>query len=236
MLQIRPGLIGFFFLLCAPQVAVSQAVPQSTEISPSGQEYLRAIRARGVQSDVRYFDPTAPAPALETRETPSPRSDTSGSSGFGRLDAPATVIALLILGAVIATFLRFGGSSRLALSKNITNAERRGRAGSSDLPQDTVDTPDLAAILKNPDRKAALIALAQLLMSRGIAANGLLLQRSWTARDVLRRIPQDQSYRQELQELILMGERVHFGDHPVSAADFDGFLSRARPVLKALSR
>ena len=63
------ALIAVCFICSAVQSTAQEAVAEPLEVSEAGQAYLQAT-GRRVNSDVAYFDPTRPAPALETNQSP----------------------------------------------------------------------------------------------------------------------------------------------------------------------
>ena len=97
--------------------------------------------------------------------------------------------------------------------------------------------PDnLDAIARIEDRRLALVTLAQSALICAVRENGLLLQRSWTARDAMRRLPQDMSHRHALRDLVTAGERVLFGGRDVSEADFQDHVDQIRPLFADAAR
>ena len=204
------------------------------EITQSGRDYLSSIRFRRIDSDVVYFDPTAGPPKFDAREAPPKPPEPDKPWELRDVDGPTSVITLAILAAIVLVFWRYGGSAGLVLRRDASGAARTARRAAGTLDETQLAHPDLTAILRNPDRQAALISLAQLLVVRAVEANGLLLQRSWTVRDVIRRLPREKPYVSELRDLVLIGERVHFRDQSVSEAEFEGFSARAKPVLEML--
>lgn len=204
------------------------------EVTQSGRDYLASTRLRRIDSDVVYFDPTAGPPEFDAREEPPKPPEPDKPWEIGDIDGPATIITLAIMAAILLVVWRYGGSAGLVLRRDAGSAARAARRGGDGLDDTQLAHPDLAAILRNPDRQAALISMAQLLVARAVEANGLLLQRSWTVRDVIRRLPREKPYVAELRDLVLIGERVHFRDQAVSEAEFEGYSARAKPVLEML--
>ena len=74
------------------------------------------------------------------------------------------------------------------------------------------------------------MALSHHLIAKVITAQGVLLQRSWTARDAMRRIPRDFDHREALQNLVLDSERVQFGGRDVSEDEFRAHVDALRPL------
>ena len=216
------------------QNAVAQAVPQSLDIGETNQGYQKSVRFTRIQNDVQYYDPTKPAPDFETKEQPKPTRERT-RSGAAEVNIPFALVTGLVLCVVVFLFLRFGASGGLVLRSDAKNPKRdtatrhKARSGSS------LAGPSVENLLNNPDRQQALIGLAQQLIYRAVSANDLLLQRSWTARDVLRRMPKNSSYLPELSALVLKGELVHFGEREVSEEEFADFAARAKPLLQELS-
>lgn len=225
-------------LLCAavaslwmlPAVA-QERVEQGAEVTDSGQAYLKALRFRGIESDVAYYDPSRPPPELDTAKTPDPNGinvDVNLDRDQGSLIVNAFSLAVLL--SIAYMFLRFGGRFSVSL-RGDQDADRdavqtEARVGALATVPDSLD-----AIARIEDRKLALITLAQSALIRAVRDNGLLLQRSWTARDAFRRLPQDMLQRDALRDLVAAGERVLFGGRDVSEADFQSHLNQIRPLF-----
>lgn len=220
-----------YFIVCA----ISPARAQETAVSPpeitaSGQDYLKAVRYRGIDTDVVYFDPTKPAPPLDTRFTPQPNTQDSSQT---TLDQQWTVaiIAGLALICVIA-FAYFGaGRTSVSFRKASDNARRQTGKSDPDQPDTNNALPDLDAILKQANRDLAVISLARLALARCLSANEVLFKRSWTHREALRSLPQTLWYIPDLRALVLESERVNFGHRSISETEFNDLLDRIRPVL-----
>ncbi|MEL7343421.1 MAG: DUF4129 domain-containing protein [Pseudomonadota bacterium] len=236
LVSLVPSLVlcGLFCVICTDISAQSQAEPrvEPLEITPSGAAYLQSLRFRGIEANVAYYDPTRPAPALETTAEPPRQSDRSGPSG-DQVQVIDLIISIAIISGVIAVVYFFGGQMGLSLGGAVKNAERdeNGRAMpinafGSTLPKRLQD------ILEMQDRRAALMALAQYALARVITANGLRLQRSWTVRDALRRIPHEQSHLAQLRALVLAAEGVHFGARDVTEDDFNVHVKATQPLLR----
>ena len=213
--------------------AFAQPVPQPLEQTASGQAYQASLRLSGIDADVAYFDPTAPPPEFETSETPGELENPNLDLYDNQNLMMAVAIALLIGVGVLA--VRHGSGARFSLRHGPANPGREGGGAAQGPARNAEQSADLSAIMNNPDRKTALIELAQLLIGRALSANGLLLQRSWTARDALARLPESQPALGELRDLVLTGERVHFRDQPVSDPEFREFAARASSLMAMLS-
>ena len=199
------------------------------ELGDSGEAYLKALRLRRIDTDVRYFDPTRPAPDLETEVAPPKPDSDDGNRNGARLQLG--IPAALVLLAVLFLFLRYGGGLSVSLGREGDNARRGKRAGAVAAPADAAPS-SLTAILAMADRRAALVTLAGTALSRAVDAHGLLFQSSWTGRDVLRHLPRTTTQWDDLRTLVLASERVHFGGRDVSEEEFRAHVTRIRPLFE----
>ncbi|MEO0783511.1 MAG: DUF4129 domain-containing protein [Pseudomonadota bacterium] len=217
--------------LCSLPAGAQVRVEDGTEMTPSAEAYLEALRFRGIDAEVAYFDPSRPPPDLDTKETPDPNGfdvDVNLDRDQGTLIINAVSLAVLL--GIAYLFLRFGGRFSVSLradrdaGREVAAVKREGSA--------LATVPDnLDAIARIEDRRLALVTMAQSALIRALRENGLLLQRSWTARDAMRRLPQDMSHRHALRDLVSAGERVLFGGRDVSEADFQDHLDQIRPLF-----
>jgi len=225
-------LFAFIFSLAASvfQTSAQEPVREPVEIGEAGTEYLRAIRLRGIDSDVVYFDPTAPPPELDTNQQPV-RTERSA-------ETPGTVnrwifglIAGIILAAIIYLFMRFGGHIAVSLNRDADNPERRRGAAAEAVPAWAEKLSSFNDILKIQDRRRALVLLTQKVLATLATANGVLMQRSWTARDALSHLPIGEGNKSILRTLILNSERVQFGGRDVSEDEFREHVSSCQHLL-----
>lgn len=187
------------------------------------------MRYRRIDTDVAYYDPNAPAPPLETDQKPE-RKVTGEGAAETIVNLPYTLIAATILAVIVMLFVRYGGGLSVSMRGGAANPGR-GRRKGAEVEIGEEELTALGAIRAMPDRRQALIALAQNALSHAVLANGLLLQKSWTARDALRRLPAGQNHLAALRDLVLASERVHFGGRDVSDAEFDMHLANVRPLF-----
>ncbi len=73
--------------------------------------------------------------------------------------------------------------------------------------------------------------LTQKVLATLAKTNGVLMQRSWTARDTLGHIPLGQPQQSVLRNLVLNSERVQFGGRDVSEDEFREHVSSCRQLL-----
>ncbi|WGI21261.1 hypothetical protein [Amylibacter sp. IMCC11727] len=237
MIGFRLLYVGLILGVLVPQIARAQDTAVLLETPEISEEYQSTLRLKGVQSDVQYYDPNGPKPDLQTTEKPKPQEErtTRSRSGVSEFDPATALIAGAILFVILFLFYKFGGAGSVVLRSDAENAKRAKSGRTRQATSAPVDMQSFDGILNNPDRQQALISLAQLLIYKAVSANDLLLQRSWTARDVLRRMPKDSRYLPELSALVLKGELVHFGERDVSEEEFADFAARAKPLLRELS-
>ncbi|KMW60117.1 hypothetical protein AIOL_000269 [Candidatus Rhodobacter oscarellae] len=232
---LRIGLAIALCLSCfAAPAGAQQAAVEPLEIGESGEAYLKSIRYRRIGTDVAYYDPTRPAPPLETTETPRQRSQNRDAASAELPRMPAIILTAGILLLITYLFMTFGGGISVSLGRAAENTTSgRRRRGSGGRHGDQPVLPDsLEAVLRIRDRREALVALAQAVLARTVGAQGVLMQRSWTARDALRRVPRNLEHREALQSLVLAGERVQFGGRDVSEEEFDAHVARIRPLFR----
>ena len=231
-------LAAFLSLGDAPAVA-QDAVLSRSEIGPSGQAYLDAVRRSSIDPNVAYYDPTAPVPPLETAAQPEVRraSDEEETAEWSMADLPFALLAALIVAAVFYAFLRFGGGFLVALNPqsdnpvaDIRNRRQAEKAATDAAPQSLRD------ILRIADRRAALVMLARNALREAVTANGLLLQQSWTSRDALRRLPATQTHLPALRDLVRASEGVQFGDRDVTEPEFALHVEQISPLFRKLPR
>jgi uncharacterized protein DUF4129 len=228
--------IFIFLILIAPmpQPKAQEAVREPLEIGESGQEYLRSIRLRGISTDVSYYSPSAPPPKLDTKQQPEERQDQSTSQGqVSNINARWTfgLFAGAMLLLIAFVFLRFGGGLAVSLKRDSQNPGRERAKKRGQAPVWAEKLSSLDEILRIHDRRRALILLAQKALATTVAANGVLMQRSWTARDALRHIPEKQNHLDALRSLVLSSERVQFGGRDVTEDEFRDHVAGCRQLL-----
>ncbi|WP_269585131.1 DUF4129 domain-containing protein [Roseibium sp. Sym1] len=232
----------FLFLIAPlPQPMAQEAVREPVQIGPSGEDYLKTLRFRGIDTDVAYFDPTAPAPELKTDQKPNEPGSPDGKSSnnswsFSSEDSTTArwttgLITALILLAIAYVFLRFGGNMAVSLKREAGNVGRDRKRGPVEAPAWATKTGSLEDILRMSDRRKALVLLMRKALSASVSANGILMQRSWTARDALRHLPSTQRHLDRLRDLVLASERVQFGGRDVSEDEFRNHVDTCRTLL-----
>jgi len=218
-----------FIGLSAPSYG-QEAVRESLEIGDAGKAYLRSIRLRGIGSDVAYFAPSAPPPDLDTRQEPAkPQPEKNGSRTA--IDWPTGLIAGAVLAVIAYIFLRFGGGIAVSLGRDAQNPDRKhGRPGLAE-PAWAERLGSYQEIVGMTDRRRALVLLTQKVLAAVVAANGVLMQRSWTGREALQHIPATWTQRDMLRALVMASERVQFGGRDVSEDEFRDHAVRCRQLL-----
>ncbi len=219
--------------LCAAVSAKAQeTIISPPEIGPSGQEYQRAIRYRGIDTDVVYFDPSQPAPPLDTDFSPKQETRDSGRTISIENQWGVGLVSALVLIFLVA-FVYFGaGRMSVSFRTSADNARRKAGQTPSERRAGDGEASSLSAILAQRNLDLAVSALAQLVLSHCLSANEVLFKRSWTHREALQNLPQSLWYIPDLRALILESERVNFGHRSISQHDFDALLERVRPILQ----
>ena len=226
--------LACLLLMLSPIGATAQeAGAQSIALKPSGRAYLDAVRYRGIETDVGYYDPTRAVPRLETGQNPAPpRPAANPVRSFSTGRKVVIVLAAVVLIGLAVAVLRWSGNMTLSLQGAAQNPGRARRAAArGDLA--LVGPPaDLATILATADRRRALVMLARGALARAVTAQGVLLQPSWTLRDALARVPTGHRHLAALRPLVMAGELVLFGDRDVTEAEFQAQVAGIAPLMR----
>ena len=222
--------LAFVVLLAGPTAVFAQnseATP--LELSESGQSYLETV-GRRVDSNVVYYNPRRDAPELNTRAR-LPQQDRNGSEVNAPLNRHFfTAVAILILAGVCYHIWRFGSPVSVSLTSRPSEAARAMRV--SDPGGDEPDATPLALteILALDNWNVALVELARTALAQAAEQNGMRWQTSWTARDLLRRLPREVA--DGLRPLVWTAEHVQFGNRTVGEAEFARYAHDITPLLK----
>lgn len=211
----------------SPNPAKAQQA-ETMELSDSGRDYLETV-GRRVNPNVAYFNPDRAAPELTTTARPTPARDRGDPSRPPVSNHVFTAIAVIVLAGVAFQIWRSGSPVSVSLRSRPKDAARALRASASpDDPDTPVDLP-LSDILKIGDRNLALVELARKALSEVASRNGMHWQTSWTARDLLRRLPRDAG--DGLRPLVRTAEHVQFGDRTVGEDEFQAHAEDVRRLL-----
>ena len=220
------------------QGQAQEAAVAPLDLSESGEAYLRA-KGRGINSDVAYYDPTRAAPAFETDQQPRARRQdrdrgVSGERVWTTTRISTALITGVILAVMVYLFLQFGPRMTVSLRSTSENAERdpRGRQRRDAAAGEMAEIQPLRSILNMSDRSMAIVLLARALLAHVVEANGILIQKSWTAREALRRLPASQPHLSALNALVLASERVQFGNRQVDEETFDAHVKEVSPLVQ----
>lgn len=214
-------------LLLAPAAAQEAGPGTVYDVprSPAAESYRESAQGRRIRTDVRALSADAPldlAPPEPKRE----RRERGERSGAER--AVGWLLLLVAAGLLIWALAR----SQFA---DLLRREPEGRAR----PQ-TVELADMGtAELDGPLDELAAVAdpvegLRRLLLrvlAAAAGANDVPLRRSFTARDVLARIPPAWNDRGTVERLVRRAELVVFGGRPFGRDDFLSVLEEARPLI-----
>lgn len=211
-----------------PGLAKAQQAEQM-EITESGKGYLQSV-GRRVNSNVAYYDPNRAAPELTTNARPEDRAERREVTPTRIPDHVFTAIAALVLIAVAIHIWRSGAAVSVSLRKRPGNAARDLRRSGSVDDDGAAEALQLSEILRMEDRNLALVELARRVLTDVAQQNGMHWQSSWTARDLLRRLPRD--LREAMRPLVQVAEHVQFGDRHVAEEEFTFFAERARGLIQ----
>lgn len=197
----------------------------------SARDYRRNV-GRRVSTDARYLSADAPLDLSRSTLREGMLVDRGERSG-GRGDlgsALGWIVIALILGALgFALFqARYGdmfagtGSERKREPRTVELADM-GTADVSGL------TPDALARMDDPREALRLLLIHAL--ARAADGNDIALRRSFTARDVLARVPGDWRLRGLLEAIVRRGELVLFGGRAFTREDLATVLQAAQPMF-----
>jgi hypothetical protein len=232
--MLRIHLILLLIVWAFPFGALAEPVQlDGVQLTPSGEAYLKATRLRGIERQVGYFDPARPPPPLQTDHTPEvPETQEETKEIEQRSPEEIRWGVMLISGAILAGVLylmmRFSGGISVSFSSAPQDA--KSHRGTSKAPGGVFHPKGLQAILAMGNREEALVALCHGLLGRIVGAQGVLLHKSWTARDTLRRVPRTHPDRGVLQNLVLRTELVQFGHRHIDESEFQGIVSDITPI------
>ena len=234
---MRPRIVHILIvavLFFASGVAAQEAVQPNPQMTASGSAYLKALRLRGIDTEAVYYDPLGPVPPLEASEQPEPPAEEPMVGDWGAPRIVLVAVTASILAALAYLLVRYGGGISVSLRQEVANPGRsRRRVHARDATEGEPVPGTLDALLRIEDRRRAVMLLAQSALLRVLGAHGVLPQRSWTARDALRHIPDGQAHLDALRALVLASERVHFGGRDVSEGEFDALVEEIRPLFGA---
>ncbi|MBM7066345.1 DUF4129 domain-containing protein [Actibacterium sp. 188UL27-1] len=224
-------------LFFAAPSAGQEAIRQEVEIRDSGTDYLQSVRRYPVSTDLTFFDPTGQAPTLDTKLTPErvERSQEGEMALYSRIIW--ILLSILIIGALVLIVARLGGASVVDLNAQPKDAKsKRRKKGNAPGGIGSALPAELSQILQMTDRRAALLELMRTSLAKAADLHQIRLQRSWTARDALRRIPKDWPLHPPLHTVLVAAERAHFGGRDVSEDDFQAHVQDIAPLFAAAAQ
>lgn len=234
----RISIAACFFVFGLALVGGTWA-PAEPLVAPTGQiaqDYEAALRWHRVDMDLVYLDPSQPIPSLaDLVEEPS---NAGRDEAAGTLPVGIVRIALLAALALLLFFLWRASQGQFVRFADTIEPQRRprGEGSASGFPGSPAKTSSIEEIRANPDLRAATIALLHLALPHAVERNGLHLHPSWTARDVLARVPDRWPSRGDLATLVRAAEEAHFGNYPVSELGFAASLGAAERILRPEGR
>ena len=211
----------------------AEPVPLDVEITEGGETYRDV--ASGVDARVTYYDPTAPAPEMTIDHPVDLEADEKADGDFSIEGGPRVIFSIIIIAILIGLAIaiaKLSGVTSASFSRvpeQGTRTRRHQEADSSDHAAPTT----LAAIADVADRRLALLLMTGQTMQAAAAQCGFRIGRSWTLRDVIRRVPRDWRHHSALTALARAAEAVHFGGRDVSEDEFQSHFAVARTIIGA---
>lgn len=231
----RSAIFVFFCFLASPLWAVAEPIKPPSDPSSDAKAYEAAISGRRIDAAVEYHDPLRDAPELKIRGK-APELERDDETEF---DLPVekwgvVFIAVIFLAVIVTLGSKFGGASSVSITRGVDRRRRPARsrapAAEAALPVAFADRT-LQDIARIEDPREAIIALGVAALRRAADANGLGVGRSWTMRDVLRRLPQDWPHLHILLGIARAAELTHFGGRDFAPEDLRAHLEAARPIF-----
>ncbi|WP_343315648.1 hypothetical protein AAIB41_12655 [Brucella sp. BE17] len=227
------GLILISSTLPAP-VWAQDASPVSNSQGPSsseaGTKYKSQCWRHGVDCSLVYGDKS------KVRSTSSNRNTSSFNPSDPVVNGPLAifvVLGILVLG--LGLWMRFGNGGVLLSSAPREMKQRQGEAPESWRTSEAVpeEGPEqfLQKIAAMEDKRQALVQLLRRCLLHAADVSGTRLFRSDTERTVLGRLPQSMPNREQLENLLVEAELVHYGGRDLAENQFSTLLTSARALL-----
>lgn len=238
--SIYAVLFNFLACLCILSVADSARAHHPDKGAPeeeSAVRYLDEIAGRRIQARVQHLGKDdlvarTEEPEPEATNKPSP----SGRSDVTRYVIIAVLVAMLV-SVAIAVF-RFGGGAGVAFSGRVKD-QTLDEGGTSDfvaLAETAGEDDILARVASMADPRAALHELTVMSLARAIRDTGIRPAPGWTARDVIRALPQQWVHRGVVSDVTRTAELSWFGGRHVDSETLSEAIERLRPLLSPLPR
>lgn len=209
----------------------AEPVPLDVEITDGGAAYRDV--ATGVDTGVTYYDPAAPAPEMIIDQPFDLEADDLSDDDYTIEGGPRVIFSIIIIAVLIGVALaiaRLSGVSSASFSRAPDRGARWRRNEGTDSA--TVGAPTtLSAIADIADRRLALLLMTGQTMQAAATQCGFRIGRSWTLRDVIRRVPRDWRHHVELTALARAAEAVHFGGRDVAEDEFQSHFATARTII-----
>ena len=233
--------LALLLLLAWPGLAVAQTGEPAAGTEPetkgevfdvprgeSAKAYLERVGSR-VSTDARYLSADAPIDLVVT-PLPDGEPEANATRGQGTGGNPlAWIVMALVLGALGFALYQARFGDLFASAEPAKPKPRKvelADMGSADL---SGLSPDALARMDDPREALRLLLIHALVVAAD--ANGIALRRSFTARDVLARVPGSWGSRKLLEAIVRRGELVLFGGRPFGRDDLATVLEAAAPLF-----
>lgn len=222
----------------ADHASTPAGAPVANQIDhASSANYSDLARREGLQTELERLEAGEDwRERADSRSPPEEESQPSERSTSRLLfaDLIGNIIigaAIIILIVIVALVVRYGMGVRVSMQ-----AEADAGEIDSTPPPVTgalVNEPvaSVREILAMDDFSAALGALQRLVLMAAAEATGSFLKRSDTAREALRRLPNDWPHYDTVAALVHAAERVRFAGDTIDREQLTAFVEAARPIL-----
>lgn len=146
-------------------------------------------------------------------------------------------LAAALLATIIYLVWRYGAAIQVGLSANAEEGRTdAGEAVSGPVLSAEPKALSIEDVLAMDDAARALGALQRLVLEAALSAMNASLQRSDTARAVLRRLPRDWKHYLPVADLVRRAERVRFAGDEIDRTGLEAAVESVRPVLQQSGR
>ncbi|MEO1397237.1 MAG: DUF4129 domain-containing protein [Pseudomonadota bacterium] len=202
------------------QAALPLAPPQA-----AGPNRFRDALANTPQrTDGTYLPRGAP---IDIRRPPPPAQNPLEWS-FERWTGVLVLIGLALL--ILVLLWRSGLLTSLLNGKKEELAEQASDRHPSQL-ENKNRSLTLALVLAVDDPREGLHLFVGHVLERAAVAGAVPLTRSWTGREILRRLPRNMAQREDVAAVLHQAEPILFGDEPITRDDLETLVDRHKALF-----
>lgn len=224
--------VGLALILCGsvPSIAVAQASAQQAvqPLMPPAADgpnrFRDALANTSQRTDGTYLPKGAP---IDIRR-PRPPAQNPLQWSFERW---AGVLFLVIIAVLLLVWLWRSGLLGSLLRGNKEDLDK-GDSDHRHVPlENSEDKLTLARLLALDDPREGLHLFVGHVLERAAMAGSVPLTRSWTGREILRRLPRNMAEREDVAALLHQAEPILFGDEPITHGDLEGVMDRHKALF-----